>query len=146
LEGVQNTIDVAIYTAGADGNLATPSTQTNIAHTSQWLLAEGMKISPDGKYLVVGGDGFEVYHFNGGAQATPFSPLIEPSSLFGAFAWDRHDHLFGVTFQQLFVFNVSSAGVIAAQTSPLTIEQGDENILVVPAKSTRDDREEKEDD
>jgi hypothetical protein len=145
LEGVQNTIEVAVYTADAHGNLVTQSTGNNIAHTSQWLLAEGMNISPDQKFLVVGGDGFEVYHFNGGAQATQFSPLIEPSSLFGAFAWDRHDHLFGITYQQLFVFNVSAAGVVEAQASPLTIEQGDENLLVVPARSSRDDHEEKED-
>jgi hypothetical protein len=35
--------------------------------------------------------------------------------------------------------------VIAAQASPLTIEQGDENILVVPARSSRDERGENED-
>lgn len=129
-EGPIDRIDIATYTADAQGKLTTQSTAFNMAETSQLLLADAASISPTGKLLALGGTGFEVFHFNGGGQATRFTGLLQPNSLFGEFGWDKDNHLFALTYYGLFVYNATPSRVEEAPGSPYSIDEASSVIVV----------------
>ena len=51
-------------------------------------------ISPTGQLLAVGGgSAFQLFHFNGSAPVTKFSPAIAAGDNLLEFGWDRSNHL-----------------------------------------------------
>ncbi|MGC2636708.1 MAG: hypothetical protein WA294_05995 [Acidobacteriaceae bacterium] len=114
---------LASYTVNpSTGALSTTSTYANMpsVKTGQpfvyWL-------SPDGKYLAVGGaTGLQVFHFNGAAPPTAFTGLLTGDAI-SQLWWDNADHLYamGQTDNKLFVFTVTSSGAKAAPGSPHTV-------------------------
>jgi hypothetical protein len=130
-EGLDGPPVIATYTADAHGNLTTRSTQANMIFTQQESDIEGLSISPSGKFIAVGGTGFQVFHFNGGEPVSDGSSLIEPDELWGDFAWDRSDHLYAITFDNgLFVYNVTANGVEPAAGSPYLIPEAGSVIVL----------------
>ena len=90
--------------------------------------ATAISISPDGKYVAVGGggNGFQVLHFNGGNPPTNFSPALLAGHSIQKFGWDKVGHLYvlsavygvGTYTTYLSVFNVTSSGVQKVSGSP----------------------------
>jgi hypothetical protein len=121
---------LASYTADSNGNLTTTSNVDNmpalpVAGNNG---ANSISISPDGKYVAVGGsgNGFQVLHFNGGNPPTNFSPALLAGHYIQKFGWDKAHHLYvlsavnsqGTNTTYLSVFNVTSSGVQKVSGSP----------------------------
>jgi hypothetical protein len=127
---------LAVYTADSTGNLTTKSTYSNMprvlvgAVSTYWM-------SPNGKYLAVGGtSGLEIFHFNGANPITKFSGLLANSPISQIF-WDNSGHVYALSTSsttgkgKLFVYTVTSKGVTQAQGSPHTITNA-QNVIVLP--------------
>jgi hypothetical protein len=121
---------LASYTADSNGNLTTTSNVDNmpalpVAGNNG---ANSISISPDGKYVAVGGsgNGFQVLHFNGGNPPSNFSPALLAGHYIQKFGWDKVHHLYvlsavnsqGTNTTYLSVFNVTSSGVQKVSGSP----------------------------
>jgi len=121
---------LASYTAASNGNLTTTSNVDNmpalpVAGNNG---ANRISISPDGKYVAVGGsgNGFQVLHFNGGNPPSNFSPALLAGHYIQKFGWDKVHHLYvlsavnsqGTNTTYLSVFNVTSSGVQKVSGSP----------------------------
>jgi len=127
---------LATYTADGAGNLTTRSTYSNMpkvlvgAVTNYWM-------SPDGKYLAVGGSaGLEIFHFNGANPITKFTGVLTSSPIVQVF-WDNSGHVYALSQtyagspSRLFIYTVSSKGVTEAPGSPHGISNA-QNLIVLP--------------
>ena len=93
----------------------------------------GYRMSPNGKFLAVGGtSGVQIFHFNGAKPLTKFTGLIAATDLYQMF-WDNANHLYALseTAGKLYVFTVTSTGVTQAPGSPHTIANPI-SIIVLP--------------
>lgn len=114
---------IAAYTANTStGKISTTNTYANMpsANVGQpytyWL-------SPDGKYIAVGGqNGLQLFHWNGAAPATKFTGVITTDPITQLW-WDNEDHLYALSQQNkvLLVYNVTPAGAMLAPGSPHAI-------------------------
>ena len=128
---------LAVYTVDSTGNLTTKSTYSNMPRV---LVGEvnDYWMSPDGKYLAVGGtSGLEIFHFNGANPITKFSGLLTNSPISQIF-WDNSGHVYALSQiyntpskSKLFVYTVTSQGVNQAPGSPHTITNA-QNVIVLP--------------
>jgi hypothetical protein len=121
---------LASYTSDANGNLTTISNVDNMPYlpVAGNNGASSISISPDGKYVAVGGsgNGFQVLHFNGGNPPTNFSSALLAGHYIQKFGWDKAHHLYvlsavyspGTYTTYLSVFNVTSSGVQKVSGSP----------------------------
>ncbi len=123
---------LATYTADSSGNLTTSSTYTNMPKvliggvTDYWM-------SPNGKYLAVGGSsGLQLFHFNGANPITHMTGLLTTDQVDQMF-WDNANHLYAIsrTAGKLYVFAVTSTGVKQAPGSPHSITTP-QYIIVLP--------------
>jgi hypothetical protein len=129
---------LATYTVDSAGNLTTKSTYSNMpkvlvgAVTDYWM-------SPDGKYLAVGGSsGLEIFHFNGANPITRFTGVLTSSPILQVF-WDNSGHVYALsqaypsspTTGKLFVYTVTSKGVTQAPGSPHIITNA-QSLIVLP--------------
>lgn len=120
---------LASYTSDSSGNLTTTSNYSNMPT----LAVAGnygeyaMSISPDGKYVAVGGNsGFQVLHFNGSNPPTKFTGALLTGHIISKFGWDKAHHLYvlsavnsgGTYTTYLSVFNVTSSSVQKVSGSP----------------------------
>lgn len=129
---------LAVYTAESTGNLTTNSTYSNMPS----VLVGGVndyRMSPDGKYLAVGGSsGLQIFHFNGANPITKFTGLLTSSPISQIF-WDNSGHVYALnqTYTsspskgKLFVYTVTSKGVTQAPGSPHAITNAQE-LIVLP--------------
>ena len=93
----------------------------------------GYRMSPNGKFLAVGGtSGVQIFHFNGAKPLTKFTGLLAAANLYQMF-WDNANHLYALseTAGKLYVFTVTSTGVTQAPGSPHTIANPI-SIIVLP--------------
>jgi hypothetical protein len=128
---------LGVYTVDSTGNLTTKSTYSNMPRV---LVGEvnDYWMSPDGKYLAVGGtSGLEIFHFNGANPITKFSGLLTNSPISQIF-WDNSGHVYALSTiytspskNKLFVYTVTSKGVTQAPGSPHTITNA-QNVIVLP--------------
>jgi WD40 repeat protein len=123
----------SLATADASGNLTTTSTDTNMPTvlvgtvTDYWM-------SPNGKYLAVGGtSGLQIFHFNGANPITKFSPLLLSGKEVDRVVWDNANHLYAVGYKagKLWVFTVTATGAKQAPGSPHNIVSPG-NLIVLP--------------
>jgi hypothetical protein len=129
---------LATYTVDSTGNLTTNSTYSNMAKvlvgavTDYWM-------SPDGKYLAVGGSsGLQIFHFNGANPITKFTGVLTSSPIVQVL-WDNSGHLYalsqsypsGPSTGKLFVYTVTSKGATQAPGSPHIITNA-LNLIVLP--------------
>jgi hypothetical protein len=121
---------LATYTADSQGNLTTNSSYENMPQISS--APNAMSISPTAKLLAVGGGGFQVFHFNGGEQVTPYTGVIQPGLTFTQFCWDNHNHLYALDVldnAKLYVYTVTPTSIVEAPGSPYSVPEG-VNIIV----------------
>jgi hypothetical protein len=116
---------LASYTADSRGELTTTSTYENMPASPA---PNTISISPTGKLLAVGGDGFQIFHFNGAEPITPYTGLIQANHGFGQFAWDNSNHLYalatGYDGAELFVYTVTPTSIAEAPGSPYPVPDG----------------------
>jgi hypothetical protein len=127
----QGPVEIATYTADAQGNLTTRSTWSNMVKTAQEDTASAVSISPTGQLLAVGAQGFQVFHFHGGAQATAYTALLRVADQFLQFAWDADNHLYALSTGQLRVYTATPASVTEDPGSPVSIP-GASSLVVLP--------------
>ena len=123
---------LATYTANSTGNLTTTSTYSNMPSVlvgnvnDYWM-------SPNGKYLAVGGSaGFQIFHFNGANPITEFTVRLTASPIDQIF-WDNSNHVYAISRSagKLFVWTVTSTGVTRAPGSPHSIANA-QNLILLP--------------
>jgi hypothetical protein len=124
-------VEIATYTADAQGNLTTNSTWSNMVQTAQQDTVSAMSISPTGQLLAVGAQGFQVFHFNGGAQATAFTALRQATDQFLQFGWDADNHLYALSPGQLRVYTATPISVTEDPGSPVLIPDAS-SLVVLP--------------
>jgi hypothetical protein len=129
-------VQLATYTANADGSLTTTSSYANMPTTSIRTVYD-MKMSPSGKLLAVAGqEGLQIFHFNGAAPITHYTGLLTKDPINEMF-WDNANHLYAITgvFQsnvnRLHVYTITPKGYREAPGSPRTIN-GPQFIIVQP--------------
>jgi len=88
-------------------------------------------ISPTGNLLAVGGgSAFQLFHFNGSAPVTKFSPAIAAGDNLLEFGWDNNNHLYSLTGTALLVYTVTPTSIEQAPGSPISIP-GAGSVIVV---------------
>ena len=127
-------LQIAVYTAEANGNIHTKSTYKDMPAT---LIASpfDMKMSPSGKLLAVAGqEGLQVFHFNGSNPVTHYTGLLTQVPISEMF-WDNDNHLYAIsnTAGELLVFTITPTTHTKAQGSPYAIP-GAQDIIVQPLK------------
>ena len=111
---------LAVYTADKYGNLSTTSTYENMPATQ--VEPGYLAMSPRGVYLAAtGATGLQVFYMHGSKPLTPLSGVILPGVPTGNAFWDDNEHLYVITANKLYVFNVGTAGVKQAPGSPYSI-------------------------
>lgn len=103
-------LQLATYSADSKGNLTTKSTYENMPATELTSISD-IEMAPSGKELVVGGKGFQLFHFNGSSPITKFTGLEQSSVQFQQFRWDNAGHLYALSGGTLYVFKETSTGV-----------------------------------
>lgn len=123
---------LASYTADNAGTLTTESTYSNMPTVlvgninNYWM-------SPDGKFLAVGGTGgLQIFHFNGAKPITKFTGLLTHQRI-DQLWWDNAHHLYAISrsAQKLYVFTVRAKGATQAPGSPHKIANP-VNLAVLP--------------
>jgi hypothetical protein len=113
---------IATYTADANGNLTTTSTYKNMPAAETG--GGRMRMSPSGKLLAVGGQGLEIFHFNGGSPAKKYELLL-PNDNIGTILWDTDNHMYALGSDakgaKLWIYTVTPTGVTEAPGSPYSI-------------------------
>jgi hypothetical protein len=114
-------IVIATYTADSKGNLHTTSTYKNMAVSE---VGSGMRMSPSGKILAVGGEGVQLFHFNDGSPLTKYKTLTS-SEANGTILWDNDNHMYALGSDakggKLWVYTVTPTSVTEAPGSPYSI-------------------------
>jgi hypothetical protein len=119
---------LASYTADSEGKLTTKSTfETMPSIESQ---ANTISISPSGKFLAVGGAGFQIFHFNGSSPITKYTGVFQPGSQFTEFGWDGDNHLYALGSGELYVYTVTSTSVKEVAGSPYSIPEASSVIVL----------------
>jgi hypothetical protein len=105
------------------------------------LIVERLGMSPSGKLLATSGgnygaDGMQIFHFNGAAPITSYSPVLLPAVQIDQLAWDNNNHLYALSYeaQKLYVYTVTPTSISEAEGSPYSVENdyGLNGLIVVP--------------
>ena len=125
-------MQLASYTADANGNLNTTNTGANMPAT---LIASpyDLKMSPSGKLLAVAGqEGLQIFHFRGALPLKPYTGLLTTDPINQMF-WDNHNHLYAISHNagKLYVFTITPYRYGMAPGSPHTITSPN-NVIVQP--------------
>ena len=125
---------LASFTAQANGNLITTNTAAEmVAPDVQGYITS---ISPTGKLLAIGGGtpgaplGFQILHFNGANPITKYSGVLQSKYPFIQFGWDKHNHLYALSSNYLFVYNVTPTSISQASGSPYSIPEASSLIVL----------------
>ena len=117
---------LAAYTVDSSGNLTTTSTSENMPSVLIGTVYD-YRMSPDGKYLAVGGSlGLQLFDFHGANPITQKTKLLTRQPVNQMF-WDNAGHLYAISNSidnssgKLFVYAVTPATVKPAPGSPYSI-------------------------
>ena len=128
----QGPYQLATYTVNSSGELSTTSTYSNMPKVLVGTVNDYW-MSPNGKYLAVGGSaGLQIFHFNGANPITKFTGLLTSNQITQMF-WDNANHLYAISNSagKLYVFTVTSTGVTQAPGSPHSITNA-QSVIVLP--------------
>jgi hypothetical protein len=127
-------LQIAVYTADANGNLNTSSTYANMPSTFIKSPSD-MKMSPSGQLLAVAGlEGLQIFHFNGANPVTHYTGLVTTDPITQMF-WDNSNHLYAVSSSnKLYVGTVTPTHLAMAPGSPYSIGGMPESLIVQPLK------------
>jgi hypothetical protein len=113
----------------AEGKLTTKSSYENMPDYQ--VYPHTASISPTGNLLAVGGgSAFQLFHFNGSAPVTKFSPAIAAGDNLLEFGWDNNNHLYSLTGSALLVYTVTPTSIEQAPGSPISIPEAGSVIVV----------------
>jgi hypothetical protein len=115
-------LQLASYTADANGNLNTTNTFANMPATSV-ANPNDTKMSPSGKLLAIAGqEGLQVFHFRGALPIKAYTGLLTSDPINQMF-WDNHNHLYAISHNsgKLYVFTITPYRNVMAPGSPYTI-------------------------
>jgi hypothetical protein len=127
---------LATYTVDSTGNLTTNSTYSNMSKVLVGAVNDYW-MSPDGKYLAVGGSsGLQIFHFNGANPITKFTGVLTSSPIVQVL-WDNSGHVYALSQSyvsspstgKLFIYTVTSKGVTLAPGSPHAIANAQDFIV-----------------
>jgi WD40 repeat protein len=131
---------LASYTIGSDGQLATTNTWENmpILTITSESCDDGcppieMAMSPSGRILAVSVEtGVQFFHFNAADPITAFTRIIGTSGYISSMQWDSSNHLYAINGAngKLHVYTATTTSVDEAPGSPYAI--GAEGLLVEP--------------
>ncbi len=107
---VDGPTQLGVFTAESSGTLTTTSTYKNMPTPETGVY--DLWASPSGLLLAVGGNGLEVFHFNGGSPITKYTGLLTSDKIVQVF-WDNDNHLYALSASanKLFVFTVTPTSV-----------------------------------
>ena len=126
----RNVYQLASYTVDSEGFPTTTNTWKAMPISDVYPIV--LNISPDGKLLAVGGNGVEVFHFNGGAPITRYSrvPILNSNQI-NWVHWDKAHHLYALSASgKLYVYTITPTSIAAVPGSPYTVG-GPVGLLVV---------------
>ncbi|MGH9501194.1 MAG: hypothetical protein ACRD3L_18795 [Terriglobales bacterium] len=113
-------LQIAVYTADANGNIHTKNTYKNMPAT-MIKSPYDMKMSPSGQLLVVAGhEGLQVFHFNGANPVTHYTGLLTKDPIYQMF-WDNANHLYAISGSKLYVGTITPTKLAMAPGSPYSI-------------------------
>jgi hypothetical protein len=122
--GELGTYQLASYTAGSDGNLATTNTYENMPAVQVGTVTD-LNMAPSGQLLAVSGTGgLQVFAFNGANPVTAYTGLLTAAEVDQIF-WDNNDHLYAIgrNAGELWVFTVTPTAYSQAAGSPYAVSQ-----------------------
>ncbi len=125
-------VQLASYTADANGNLNTTNTYANMPATLIYNPYD-MKMAPSGRLLAVAGqEGLQIFHFNGASPITHFTGLLTSDPINQMF-WDNDNHLYAISQAsgKLHVFTITPTAAHEAPGSPYSISSPN-HIIVQP--------------
>jgi hypothetical protein len=127
---------LAAYTVDSSGNLTTTSTSANMPSVLIGTVY-AYRMSPDGKYLAIGGSlGLQLFDFHGANPITQKTGLLTRQPVNQMF-WDNAGHLYAISNSisnssgKLFVYTVTPATVKPAPGSPYSIPTP-QGLIVLP--------------
>lgn len=99
-----------------------------------------MSMSPSGDVVAVGGEGLQLFHFNGAATPTSFGGTLGAGEQFQQLAWDNNKHLYALSYGagQVFEYTVTSTSITPVPGSPFQVPAtpdgvyGVKGLIVVP--------------
>jgi len=122
----QGPYQLAAYTVDSSGNLTTTSTSANMPSVLVGTVYN-YRMSPDGKYLAIGGSlGLQLFDFHGANPITQKTGLLTRQPVNQMF-WDNAGHLYAISNSisnssgKLFVYTVTPATAQPAPGSPYSI-------------------------
>jgi len=117
---VDGPTQLGVFAAESSGTLTTTSTYKNMPTPETGVY--DLWASPSGLLLAVGGNGLEVFHFNGANPITKYTGLLTTDNIVQVF-WDNDNHLYALSASanKLFVFTVTPTSFSRAPGSPYTI-------------------------
>lgn len=128
---------LASFTINSKGSITSTNTYANMPTPSIYPALIAM--SWTGKQVAVGGEGIEVYDFNGASPMTLAASLPLSSRGFSQLTWDKNNHLYALDYASgnLYVYTVSGSTITAAPGSPYAIPDNTDStyqygLIVVP--------------
>jgi|CZKL01.1.fsa_nt_gi hypothetical protein len=133
---VTSTPQLASYTINTStGSIVSTNSYTNMPTPSLTRIT-GMKMSPSGKLIALGGMGIQIFHFNGASPLTSYSAVLLPTTTIDQLGWDNNNHLYALSYsaQKLYVYNVTPTSISAVSGSPYSVGAGYglKGLIVVP--------------
>ena len=131
-----STPQLASYTINTStGSIVSTNSYTNMPTPSLTRIT-GMKMSPSGKLIALGGMGIQIFHFNGASPLTSYSAVLLPTTTIDQLGWDNNNHLYALSYsaQKLYVYNVTPTSISAVSGSPYSVGAGYglKGLIVVP--------------
>jgi len=119
------------FTVDDSGTPTTTNTSDNMPQVATTIVND-LRMSPDGKFLAVGGTGLQVFNFNGADPITQLTGLLITDTI-DQLRWDANDNLYAIgnASGTLHIFNVSAAGAVQTQGSPYAVTSP-QSLVVVP--------------
>jgi hypothetical protein len=124
------------YTADSKGDLKTTNTLGNAPSPEVNGELGPMSISPSNKLLAIGAGalnsakGFQVFHFNGADAITKYTGVLHSSEYFLQFGWDKSNHLFALSNNNLHIYNATSTSIKEESGSPISIPEASSVIVL----------------
>ena len=117
------------HAINSDGTLtAISDSQVQTASTSAHAVAANF--DPTGTFLAVAGDGgIQTYSLNGNGTLTAMGSPQAAGANFQSVAWDKANHVFAATSDQLYVFTANNGALTPVPGSPYP---GDPALTVLP--------------
>jgi 6-phosphogluconolactonase (cycloisomerase 2 family) len=120
---------VRTYTINSDGTLtAVSNSQVQTASTKANKVV--LNFDPTGSFLAVAGDGgVQIYALNSNGTLAPMGSPQAAGASFQNVTWDKSNHVFATTSNQLYVFSSNTGALVPAPGSPYA---GDPALAVLP--------------